>query len=76
MKVGDWVRVTTRSVHCNPHINNVGEVGVIEAMNDRSAQINTSTGGMGAVDRDCLIAHVPTPGQESRYIGWHGEFAT
>jgi len=73
MKTGDWVRVTTRSVHCNPHINNVGEVGVVQEINDRCAHIKTSTGGMGTVDRDCLISHTPTPGQESRYLSWHGE---
>ena len=59
-KRGDWVKVIKRSKHFNPHINNVGYVGIIDDLHEKAVQIECTNGGMGAVDIDCVEHYEPS----------------
>ena len=48
------VKIVRRSTKYNAHINNVGEIARVDHEGDDWAQVCTTTGGMGSVDRDAV----------------------
>lgn len=72
LKIGDWVKVVRPSVKFNPHIRTLGYKGRIEDMHETAVQIQCTTGGMGAVDIDCVELYEPTVDDQNAYSQWWG----
>lgn len=68
MQVGDYVKVIKRSKKYNAHINNLGYVGIVDEIVDDAVQITCLNGGVGAVDKDCVVViDKPTEAEIYKY---------